>query len=236
MNRLAVVAVRKEENQLLCVTKTEDSTGKVEADAEKEEINNWGLSEGIIACCFDTTSSNSGINSGSCVLLQQLLNRQLLWLACRHHILKAAFQSLFGKTTSPVETLFSTLKSSWKSLDLSNLSCPPTTACYRSSVDSILEFLDDRLLSDNLQHLSRGDYKELLELSKVCLAGTIERKKTYSYQLSHPGVDHHARWVSQCLYILKLSLLQHQIDTNSPQTKKKINTMASFILFVYIKF
>ena len=155
VNRLAVVAVQEEENQLLCVTKTEDSTGKVEADAEKEAINNWGLSEGIIACCFDTTSSNSGINSGSCVLLQQLLNRQLLWLACRHHIpeliLKAAFQSLFGKTTSPVETLFSTLKSSWKSLDLSNLSCPPTTACYRSSVDSILEFLDNRLLSDNLQ-------------------------------------------------------------------------------------
>ena len=70
MNRLAVVAVQEEENQLLCVTKTEDSTGKVEADAEKEAINNWGLSEGIIACCFDTTSSNSGINSGSCVLLQ----------------------------------------------------------------------------------------------------------------------------------------------------------------------
>ena len=242
MNRLAVVAVQEEENQLLCVTKTEDSTGKVEADAEKEAINNWGLSEGIIACCFDTTSSNSGINSGSCVLLQQLLNRQLLWLACRHHIpeliLKAAFQSLFGKTTSPVETLFSTLKSSWKSLDISNLSCPPTTACYRSSVDSILEFLDDRLLYDNLQHLTRGDYKELLELSKVCLGGTIERKKTYmySYQLSRPGADHHARWVSQCLYILNPSLLQHQIDTISPQTKKKINTMASFILFVYIKF
>ena len=178
----------------------------MEADAEKEAINNWGLSEGIIVCCFDTTSSNSGINSGSCVLLQQLLNRQLLWLACRHHIpeliLKAAFQSLFGKTTSPVETLFSTLKSSWKSLDLSNLSCPPTTACYRSSVDSILEFLDDRLLSDNLQHLTRGDYKELLELSKVCLGGTIERKKTYSYQLSRPGADHHVRWVSQCLYRL----------------------------------
>ena len=86
VNRLAVVAVQEEENQLLCVTKTEYSTGKVEADAVKEAINNWGLSEVIIACCFDTTSSNTGINSGSCVLLQQLLNRQLLWLSCRHHI------------------------------------------------------------------------------------------------------------------------------------------------------
>ena len=55
VNRLAVVAVQEEENQLLCVTTTEDSTGKVEADAVKEAINNWGLSEGIIACCFYTT-------------------------------------------------------------------------------------------------------------------------------------------------------------------------------------
>ena len=78
VNRLAVVAVQEEENQLLCVTKTEDSTGKVEADAVKEAINNWGLSEGIIACCFATTSSNTGINSRICVLLQQVLNRQLL--------------------------------------------------------------------------------------------------------------------------------------------------------------
>ena len=40
VNRLAVVAVQEEENQLLCVTKTVDSTGKVEAHAVNEAINN----------------------------------------------------------------------------------------------------------------------------------------------------------------------------------------------------
>ena len=240
MNRLAVVAVQEEENQLLCIAKTENSTGKVEADAVKEAIDNWGISDGVIACGFDTTSSNTGINIGGCVLLQQLLNRQLLWLACRHHIpeliLKAAFQRLFGKTKGPVEVLFSKLKSSWKSLDLSNLSYPPTPACYRSAVDSLLEFLDDRLLPDNLDHLTRGDYKEFLELAKVCLGGSVERKKSYTYQLSRPGADHHARWMSKCLYILKFSLLQHQMNSLDSQTKKKIKTMASFILYVYIKY
>ena len=42
--------------------------------------------------------THTGVNSGGAVLLQQLLNKQLLWLSCRHHvaelILKAAFQSL----------------------------------------------------------------------------------------------------------------------------------------------
>ena len=78
LNRLAVVAVQEDENQLLCITKTKDATGKVEADAVKEAINNWGLSDGIIACCFDTTSSITGINTGGCILLHQLLNKQLL--------------------------------------------------------------------------------------------------------------------------------------------------------------
>ena len=32
VNRLAVVLVQEEKNKILCVTKTEDSTGKVEAE------------------------------------------------------------------------------------------------------------------------------------------------------------------------------------------------------------
>ena len=38
VNRLAVVAVQEDEDLLLCITKTKDATGKVEADAVKEAI------------------------------------------------------------------------------------------------------------------------------------------------------------------------------------------------------
>ena len=48
-------------------------------------------------------------------MLQQLLGRQILWLACRHHILElvvgAAFTELFGDTKSPEVTLFNLLAS-----------------------------------------------------------------------------------------------------------------------------
>ena len=221
-----MVAVQEEGNQLLCIAKTDDSTGKVEAATVKEALDNWGISDGIIASCFDTTSSNTGIYSGSTVLLQQ----QLLWLSCCHHIpeliLKAAFQTLFGKTTGPSAALFSYLKTSWKSLDLTDLRLPPTHASCRSSVDAFLHFLDERLLPENKEHLTRGDYKELLELAKICLGGTVERKRNYTYQLSKPGADSNARWMAKCLYVLKLSLLQHQIPSLTEQTKKKINTMS----------
>ena len=190
------------ENQLLCITKTADATGRVEAAAAKKALDNWGIStDTIIDSSFDTTSSNTGVNSGGAVLLQQLLNRQLLWLSCRHHvaelILKAAFQSLFGMTTTTFATLFSTLKSSCSSLDLFDLHLPPTP------VDPIFSFLYERLLPENAEHLTRRNYKELLEVAKVCLGGTVTRKRGYTFTLSRPGADSNARWMSKCLYVLK---------------------------------
>ena len=146
VNRLAVVAVQEEGNQLLCIAKTDDSTGKVEAATVKEALDNWRISDGIIASCFDTTSSNTGIYSGSTVLLQQHLNRQLLWLSCRRHIpaliLKAAFQTLFGKTTGPSAALFSCLKTSWKYLDLTDLRLPPTPSFPHSQMPASQYFRD----------------------------------------------------------------------------------------------
>ena len=64
VNRLAVVLVQEEENKILCITKTEDSTGKVEAEKVKEVLESWKITEKIIACGFDTTSSNTGVHKG----------------------------------------------------------------------------------------------------------------------------------------------------------------------------
>jgi hypothetical protein len=61
----------------------------------------WDVTEDLVAMSFDTTSSNSGRKNGAAVLLEKLLGRNLLYLACRHHILELVvskvFTSLFGK-------------------------------------------------------------------------------------------------------------------------------------------
>ena len=62
VNRLAVVLVQETENKLLCIAKMEQSTGSVEAEKIKEVLVEWGVAEKIIACGFDTTSSNTGVN------------------------------------------------------------------------------------------------------------------------------------------------------------------------------
>ena len=129
-----------------------------------------------------------------------MLNRNLLWMACQHHILElvigSTFKTVFGDTKSPECTLFKDLKKSWDSLDLNSFTLPDIPSSYQKDEEELLEYIDSLLSPDNVRNLPRGDYKELLELSKVILGGTIERKKGYVYKIQRPGADHHARWMA----------------------------------------
>ena len=133
-----MVLVQEDCNKLLCVARVEESTGKVEAEKVKEVLDNWGVAEKVIACGFDTTSANNGVHKVSCVLLQNLLQRLLLWLACRHHVLELVLAA----------------------------------ALYYSNTNTNL------------------------------------------------------RWMSKCIYILKMCLLQHQLPSLHWSKKKKIEKMA----------
>ena len=66
VNRLAV---EENENKLMCIAKMEQSTGRVEAEKIREVLVERGVAEKIIACGFDTTSSNIGVNKGCCSLI-----------------------------------------------------------------------------------------------------------------------------------------------------------------------
>ena len=37
---------------------------------------------------FDTTAGNTGHLNGACTLLEKQMGRDLLWLACRHHVME----------------------------------------------------------------------------------------------------------------------------------------------------
>ena len=205
----------------------------------KEILNNWNVTEKIIALGFDTTSFNTGIHKGSCTILQQLLERQLLWLACRHHIperiIAVSFITLFGETKGPDVPLFKTLKNCWDNLYLSNIKLPDIPSCYNGEVDRLQSYIKNKLEPENLKLLPRCDYKEYLELALLFLGGSIDRKKGYTYQIQRPGADYHARWMNKAIYILKRCLLQHQIDKIHWQTKNTIHKMALFVVFIYLK-
>ena len=238
-NRVAVVIVQEDENQILSIARTTSGTGEAEATCVKETLDTWELTDLIIACSFDTTSTNTGIHTGGCKILQELLGRQILWLACRHHmgelIVRAAFHTIFGKTNSPVEPLCSLLKDSWTSLNTQDILLPSIPSYYDADIQPLLTYVTSRLHPDNLEFLPRDDYKEFLELALLYLGGSIERKKGWEYHLQRPGADHHARWMSKCIYILKIFLVRHQLKLHYTM-KKKVEKMALFVIFAYLQY
>ena len=65
VNRLTVILSTDEADKLLCIAKVDGGTGVIEAEKIKEVLVEWGVSSHIIACGFDTTSSNTGNNRTS---------------------------------------------------------------------------------------------------------------------------------------------------------------------------
>ena len=108
MNRLAMVLVQEEENKILAITNTSNSTSKVEAEKVKEIFDNWSVTDQIVACGFDTTAANTGLYKGACTILQQLTKRQFLWMACRHHILELIVRRCFRVNCHKMKTARST--------------------------------------------------------------------------------------------------------------------------------
>lgn len=90
-------------HQLLGVPALDKGTGEGQAKAVYELLKEWDMSEDVCAMVSDTTASNIGEVNGACILLERLLGRDLLYLACRHHVfellLKTAFESSMEYTS-----------------------------------------------------------------------------------------------------------------------------------------
>ena len=121
VDRLPVVITGYEINQLLCVYKIASATGKNMATAIYNAIQDRNVSENIKYLCFDSTSSNTGLKKGACTLIEQKLERPLLYLACRHHILEVLlecmFNNCFGSSSGPEIRLCQRFKSEWANIN-----------------------------------------------------------------------------------------------------------------------
>ena len=71
--------------------------------------------------CFDTTASNTGRKNGACVSLEHKLDKDMLWLACRHHILEIVLESVVSTSlpasSGPNIQIFKRFKVNWDKLN-----------------------------------------------------------------------------------------------------------------------
>ena len=160
---------------LLGVPVTADSSGREEATAVLEELKEQGLANKIITLSFDTTATSTGMIRGACIRVEKDLGRDLLWLACWHHvreiILKSASDVCFGKSSGPAVEIFDRFRKKWPRIIQTE-----TVTIYEIAEDS-----DDnreelakyfRKVLQTSQH-PREDYEELIRLTSFFLTGDM---------------------------------------------------------------
>jgi len=94
------------------------------ADALMATVSDWDIADRIKAISFDATSSNTGRIYGACTLSEQHFGRNVLYLACRHHIheimLEEAFSITMGPSSGSDILLFKRFKAFWPNIVFSD--------------------------------------------------------------------------------------------------------------------
>ncbi|KAG0721988.1 hypothetical protein GWK47_045317 [Chionoecetes opilio] len=143
--------------------------------------------------CFETTASNTGSRSGACLLIEQQLGRDLLNVACRHHVLeliaaKAYAVCLNTPSSGPQILLFTRFQDKWDLIDQDQHEIMPDdhlTEAIRDSRNNLIAGLKLHLS----QFQPRDDYCELLELSVIVLGEMPAR----GIRFRRPEAPHLAR-------------------------------------------
>lgn len=230
--RVAVLVSHGTKEQLLGVPETDSSSGEEQALAVYECLEEWGLASSVVAMCFDTTASNTGRLNGACNLLEQMLGRELLYLACRHHVLevllRGVFDCKFGSTSGPQPDIFKRFQKEWSAIDKSKFDVGENVLKLlpKEEVENIKEELQRKLMECQ----PRDDYKELLQLALIYL-GHLDGKDV---RFRSPGPVHHARWMAKAIYCLKIQLFRDQFKLTS-QEQEALEALCVFIVRVYCK-
>jgi len=232
VDRLPVVVTSLNDGttKLLAVPKLSSGTGQEAANNVTQQLASWNLSEHVIGMCFDTTASNTGKAKGACTLLENTVKRNLLWLACRHHmfevLLSDAFNAAFQIPSSgPEIQLFKRFKNSWHSIN--HVPKKQQIPLILPS-DELKTFITEQLSSSH----ARDDYKELLTLSALLIGLDV------TASIHKPGAIHRARWMAKAIYTLKIELLLsgNEAALNlSASELQGVRVFNRFIICIYIQ-
>ncbi|EDS44322.1 conserved hypothetical protein [Culex quinquefasciatus] len=170
--RLAILVSWDGKEKLLGTATLEQATGEAASNAVHKRLEEWRCTPLVRGLCFDTTSVNTGRLNGACVNLERMLGRDLMWLACRHHVLELilakAFCVCFGPTKSPETPLFKRFREKWPEISKDKVKSLTVTKKFKEQKESVVGFLKTST------EWSRNDYKELNDLTLLVLGNRPE--------------------------------------------------------------
>lgn len=233
VDRVAILVTGGGEEKLLAVPKIARGTGKEQADACIKVLNDWKLTDKVHGLVFDTTASNTGLHKGACHIIEEALGRDMVWIACRHHILEIVLSSVFtasmGSTDGPKIGLFKRFQAHWQSVNQSEFVLPEEELF--DGLNNLREEAKDFYKTAISHAQPREDYRELLQLALVFVGGP----SFYVPSFRAPGALHNARWMAKAIYSLKMILFRNQFKLTSRQLKG-LMSVSLFVAVIYAKF
>lgn len=171
---------------------------------------------------------------GACVLLENYLERNILYLPCRHHIyelvLKSVFEAKLCITSGPDVPIFKRFQQFWGNIDQNKFKA----GIMNDFVKTILNDVCDNVISFANNYLllkqPREDYREFLELIVIFLGGVPLRGISFRT----PGVIHHTRWMAKALYCLKIYIFRDQFSLTQRE-EMSITSICIIIVRLYVK-
>lgn len=236
VERLPVMVSAAEIEKLLGVPECKGRTGQSIADAVYSQLVEWELLTKIQAMCFDTTATNTGPGKGACRIMQRKIGRDLLPLACRHHVfelvVRAVFDLKMGTTKAPQVQIFNRFQAAWDQgqFDQKNFKSGLEDEFVRSKIsDDVVKDVIKFCRSHLEKSQPRSDYKEFLQITIIFLGGEL-----LNFNVSRPGATSHARWMAKCIYALKIFIFRDQFTFEGDEANG-IRDVCVFIVHLYLK-
>ena len=230
-----------DDDLLLGIIQTESSKGVDQAEGILAMLEYYEIVDQIIGVCCDTTGSNTGEFSGAVVYLAELIDRPLLWILCRRHILEVHMshfmEALTGeKTKGPRRGLYVRLQKAWPEfkLEVDKLENITKYNWKLLTVGSPLHELACDALKFGKRALAlnmfgkRMDYKKLCQLMVFYLGGNVD-----SFSFHQPGACHEARFMADSLYILTLAMTDSIVNIMNMEEREMISKAAFFVSICY---
>lgn len=196
---------------------------------------NHNLTDRVIGLLFDTTILNTGQFGGVCAIFERETGKEVLNIACRHHIyellLSSAMTTTLGLSVAPTLTVFDSLREEWPNIKSRGF---PYEPCDEDVLNSPhLYDLYDEAKETLLNHAKtkhiRDDYAELTDLClKFFGVGT---KKNFMV----PGSISRARWMARAIYGIKMYLFRHELDME-PSFEANLFEFVLFVSLIYCKY
>lgn len=176
----------------------------------------------------DTESANTGVQNGTCALIELGLEDNFLHFMCRHHskevLVKDVFVSVFGGSQSANITMFDMLIENWDYIRDRNFSFNPIN--YQKFTTPLLKRMRQEAINVISKHASkkeiRDDYRELNDL----ILKFFGVKTTKPFRV--PGATNNARWMARIIYAIKTYLFRNHLGLRS----NFLDSLERFCLFV----